>query len=118
MVFSTHAANEIDEYGLFLSPNLCLLSKKETRCDINIQVRWQTPQRSDYCLYKNISLPAIHCWQDSAQANIKVEFTLEENLTLLLVDTRNGKTVYQQLVRLQKQAKKYRRSRRNPWRFY
>ena len=110
--------NVKNEYGLFLSPNLCLLSKAEETCHITIHIRWQTLQSAEYCLHKSPTQPALKCWQSSDRGDHRVEFTLEENLTLYLLNQQDDAIVYRQTVRLQKEAQAYRRSRRNPWRFY
>ncbi len=112
------ASNHENEYGLYLSPNLCLLSTDETSCDINIHVRWQTKVTSDYCLFKANQEQPVHCWSNADIGDIRVEFSIDDNLSLLLVNQLDDQTVYRQTVRLQREVKKYRRSRRNPWRFY
>ncbi|WP_444994995.1 DUF3019 domain-containing protein [Aliikangiella sp. IMCC44359] len=113
-------ANPINknEYGLFLSPNLCLLSKSEPTCEIKLHIHWQTKQLSNYCLHQSNSEPAIKCWDNSNSAEYDISLNLENNLTLYLIDEITDKTIYQQTVRLQRQTTPYRQRRRNPWRFY
>lgn len=112
------ASDHKNEYGLYLSPNLCLLSTDESSCEINIHARWQTKSGGDYCLYKANQSEAVHCWTNSAKGDIYIEFSIDDNLILELKNQTTLEVIYQQTVRLQREVKKYRRSRRNPWRFY
>lgn len=106
------------EHGLYLSPNLCLLSEKETSCQIDIKLRWGTPTAGHYCIHKSPQQTPLECWPEDQQGQLKVSFNLNENLTLYLVNANTDQVIYQQTVRLQKQVKRTRRARRNPWRFY
>ncbi|TQV75118.1 DUF3019 domain-containing protein [Aliikangiella marina] len=112
------ASSPSDEYGLYLSPNLCLMSSEEKTCEINIHVRWQTKSNANYCLYKAHESTPLECWADNNSGTVYVDFSINDNLTLILKEQSTNAIIYQQIVRLQREIKRYRRSRRNPWRFY
>ncbi|MET1255750.1 DUF3019 domain-containing protein [Aliikangiella maris] len=108
----------VNEYGLFLSPNLCLLSQSEADCEIKLHVRWQTSLAADYCLMQSLAEPALKCWENSSKAEDYFELKLTKNATLYLVENPGQTIKYQQIIRLQRQSPPYRTRRKNPWRFY
>ena len=107
-----------NEYGLLLSPNLCLLSQDEKICQMKLKVSWRTPKRGNYCLLESKNRRRLHCWQQKSSEQIEVELTLTGNTDLFFVDQQLGTIIYQQSISLQRQIVRYRQKRRNPWRFY
>ncbi|TQV86899.1 DUF3019 domain-containing protein [Aliikangiella coralliicola] len=112
------AERQINELGLFLSPNLCLLSQKESQCEIKLHVRWQTQSPGHYCIKVSDENQVLQCWKNTKNAQTEVELKLKNNLSVSLIEQESEQKIYQQTVRLQRQVVKYRRKRRNPWQFY
>ncbi len=119
LIFSASALTaEETKYGLFLSPNLCLLSEKQNECEIKIHLKWYTNTPSEYCIHTSPTDKPLRCWSNTNQSEMQLELKLDDNQTLYLVDALSSQVVYQQAIRIQKQTTAYRQKRRNPWRFY
>ena len=107
-----------NEYGLLLSPHLCLLAANEEHCELSLELSWRVAKSANYCLYQALVNKPLHCWQKANQANIKIELLLTDNTDFYLTDEQSKQTIVKASVQLQKQTQRYRRKRRTPWRFY
>ena len=85
---------------------------------MNIQIRWQAPVLSSYCLYAQDKRQPIKCWFDVSAGILNIDYSLERALTLQLRQYDSLELVYQKTITLQRELKKFRKTRRNPWRFY
>lgn len=104
--------------GLYLSPNLCLLSQKEEDCQIKIEARWKTPRKGEYCLMSNTQSTPLFCWDNNSSGRHTFSLKIKSSTIISLVDKQTQTLIYRHKVRLQRQVTRFRKKRRNPWQFY
>jgi len=110
--------DEMTEYGLTLSPEKCLLLNKAKECDIVVNVNWKTKTKGDYCLYNNLSVLPITCWENDQQAKKDFLLSFTKNIHFELRHKKNNNVVFMATLKLYKKTSNLRRKRRNPWSFY
>jgi len=116
--FAIAQSQELGPDGLYLSPNLCLLSKKEVDCQIKIEARWKAQRTGNICLISSTQIEPLHCWTDTTSARHTFSLKIERSIVISLIDKDSHKVIFKQPVRLQRQVTRYRKKRRNPWQFY
>ena len=105
-------------YGLFLSPENCILLETKKECEIKLEVGWQTLVADDYCLYISLDKTPIICWQNESNNTTKIGILLQADLKLELRKQSNHRLIYSSDLKLYKQVSHLRKKRRNPWSFY
>jgi len=105
-------------YGLFLSPEKCLLLEASSNCDILVTISWQLANKENVCLYHHLSTKPLGCWKDEKQATTSIYLKLKKDLEFELRLTDTNKTIFSSPLKIYKKITKLRRKRRNPWSFY
>jgi hypothetical protein len=99
------------------NPERCVALNEGQVCFQNVTLSWQTDQIADYCLFEEGSDDAIHCWQNTNQGQIKIDFesstTKQYNLTLKKL----GKSLASTFVEVTWVYSK-KKKRRTSWRLF
>ncbi len=123
MFIATISPTEADtqdaiDYGLFLSPKNCYSVKKSEECELLVTIDWRTEIKGNYCLYYNLDLVPMHCWQDQQQAQKKFFLIVSKDVNFELRNKDTRKILFKNTVKVYKKVSHLRRKRRNPWSFY
>jgi hypothetical protein len=110
--------NKTSGYGLFLSPESCLLLDKAKQCDMQVNINWKVPKPGSFCLYSHLNEIAIACWKNQTHASKEIMLTLENDVIFELRDQETGQMIFRKPLKLYKKISSLRRKRRNPWSFY
>ncbi len=110
--------NKTSGYGLFLSPESCLLLGKAKQCDIQVSIHWKVSEPGSFCLYNYRSKMTIACWKNQTHASKVIMLTLEKDAIFELRDQKTDQLIFQKSLKLYKKTSNLRRKRRNPWSFY
>lgn len=110
--------NDTPDYGLFLSPESCLLLDKSKQCEVSVNINWKVRQSGNYCLYNNLNDVALNCWENENHAFITILLTMEKDLTFELRQQNNNKILFKTSLKVYRKISNVRRKRRNPWSFY
>ncbi|MGX5173078.1 DUF3019 domain-containing protein [Aliikangiella sp. IMCC44653] len=104
--------------GLYITPNLCLVSHSKKQCELDAEIVWRTQEKGNYCLVETLTGNQLHCWTNQNYAKIRLGLNFNANYQLALSRLKSGQKIYTQTIKLQRQIPHTRKKRRNPWRFY
>ncbi|GHE86427.1 DUF3019 domain-containing protein [Thalassotalea profundi] len=75
--FSVSAFASQPQAILEITPKICIVEKSGDPCSMEINVSWQSPTISNYCLYQEEL--AIKCWKNTRHVNTNIPITLQKN---------------------------------------
>ncbi len=108
---------ELDEFGMLLSPENCFLTKSQQICSIDITASWRLESSSDYCLFVSTQEAPLKCWINQKSGKITAHFKVNESVKFILKAS-DGPFILEKRLTLYRQVKNLRKKRRNPWSFY
>lgn len=104
--------------GLQLTPKLCVLSRKEPRCESQIDIQWILEKPLLLCLFeKEISSP-LRCWQEQHKGQFQYQVNTDHSLTFQLRKQQDDTLLASEIYKVIREQAQYRQRRRKPWNFF
>lgn len=103
---------------LEISPRLCTLAAHDKQCDVIVHARWSAPQNESLCLVL-LGRPRIkRCWDDYASGTYTLQLEFTQDLTFQLRDPSLRNILASEVLRVLREALRYRYRRRQPWNIF
>ena len=103
---------------LELSPRICTLGAKDRQCQTEVHAQWSAPHEESLCLVI-LDRPEIkHCWEHYSQGTYSIVLTFMDDLTFQLRDPALQHILASEVLRVIREALRYRHRRRDPWNIF
>lgn len=97
---------------LQITPSVCLLTRLESKCNIDVSIKWQLRKAVDSCLLEEDK--TVECWVKQKKGDTQVGVSSKKTLRYALAQQPEGPVLGEtELVVLREQNK--RRRRKNAW---
>jgi len=107
-----------DDIHLQLSPRICTLGAHDKQCQTEVHAQWSAPREESLCLVI-LDRPEIkRCWEHYSQGTYSIELTFERDLTFQLRDPGLQDVLASEVLRVIREALRYRHKRREPWNIF
>jgi hypothetical protein len=120
MVKHANAATDVtgDGIRLELSPRICTLATHDKQCETKVRAQWRSPHEESLCL-TIVDRPQVkRCWENYSQGTYSVELTFTDDLTFQLRDPALQHILTSEVLRVIREAIRYRHKRRQPWNIF
>ncbi len=104
--------------SLQLTPKLCVLSRKETLCDSQIDIQWALEQPLLLCLFEKDIPSPLMCWQKQQQGQLQYQVNTDHSLTFQLRKQQDDTLLASEIYKVIREQAQYRQRRRKPWNFF
>ena len=115
---SRTSATSSDERGdirLELSPRICTLTMNDTQCDTVVHATWRAPSNESLCLVI-VGRPDVkRCWEKYSEGTYSIELIFSSDLVFQLKDIDLQQVLASEVLRVIREAIRYRHKRRDPW---
>jgi hypothetical protein len=109
------AGEEHGDIQLELSPRICTLAINATQCETLVRATWRAPSNESLCLVI-VGRPQIkRCWENYSQGSYSIELVFSADLVFQLKDTDLQEVLASEVLRVIREAIRYRHKRREPW---
>lgn len=103
---------------LTIQPSLCILERGETLCRDQVQVRWQSADIYNVCLFEAGINEPLSCWEESRSGQFDSLLEAQDDIHFQLIEMVDRRVIASQAFEVVADAQRYRRRRRNPWSFF
>jgi Protein of unknown function (DUF3019) len=103
---------------LEISPKVCTLTGADKQCETPVHAQWRSPHDESLCLVIVARPDVKHCWEHYAQGTYTIELTFTEDLTFQLRDLSLERVLASEVLRVIREAVRYRHKRRQPWNIF
>ena len=107
-----------DDIHLELSPRICTLASRDKQCQTEVHAQWSAPHEESLCLVIVDRPDVKHCWEHYAQGTYSLELTFVDDLTFQLRDPGLQNVLASEVLRVIREALRYRHKRREPWNIF
>jgi hypothetical protein len=115
------AAASADARGdirLELSPRICTLSMNDSQCDTVVRATWRAPGDESLCLVI-VGRPDVkRCWEKYSEGSYSIELVFSTDLIFQLKDADLQQVLTSEVLRVIREAIRYRHKRREPWNIF
>jgi hypothetical protein len=115
-----HAAASVPEtqsgtIQLQLSPRICSLSANDKQCQTEVHASWRSQNLESLCLIVLEKPEVKRCWERYAEGTYSMELVFADDLTFQLRDPEMRQVFSSEVLRVIREAIRYRHKRREPW---
>ena len=103
---------------LQISPRICTLTGKDTQCETPVHAQWRSSREESLCLVIVARPDVKHCWEHYAEGVYTIQLTFAEDLTFQLRDVSLEHVLASEVLRVIREAIRYRHKRRQPWNIF
>jgi len=115
---SAASSDERDDIRLELNPRICTLTMKDTQCDTVVHATWRSPRDESLCLVI-IGRPDVkRCWEKYSNGSYSIELIFSTDLVFQLKDLDLQQVLASEVLRVIREAIRYRHKRRDPWNIF
>lgn len=107
-----------DNIHLELSPRICTLGARDKQCQTEVHAQWSSPHEESLCLIILDRPDVKHCWEHYAQGTYSINLTFVDDLTFQLRDAASQGVLASEVLRVIREALRYRHRRREPWNIF
>ena len=107
-----------DDIHLELSPRICTLASRDKQCKTEVHAQWSAPHEESLCLVIVDRPDVKHCWEHYAQGTYSLELTFVDDQTFQLRDPGLQNVLASEVLRVIREALRYRHKRREPWNIF
>jgi hypothetical protein len=109
------AAVAADGIQLQVSPRICTLSADDKQCQTQVLASWRSQTPESLCLIV-LEKPEIkRCWERFSEGTYSMELVFSDDLTFQLRDPEMKQVLSSEVLRVIREAIRYRHKRREPW---
>jgi hypothetical protein len=109
------ATTPTDAIQLQLSPRICTLSANDRECQTQVLASWHSPTPESLCLIVLEKPEVKRCWERYSEGTYSMELVFADDLTFQLRDPDMRKVLSSEVLRVIREAVRYRHKRREPW---
>jgi hypothetical protein len=109
------SGDERDDIRLELRPRICTLATNDTQCDTVVRATWRSPRDESLCLVIVGRADVKRCWEKYAEGSYSIELTFSTDLVFELKDLDMQQVLASEVLRVIREAIRYRHKRREPW---
>jgi hypothetical protein len=103
---------------LELSPRVCTLALNDKQCDTLVRASWRSSHDESLCLVI-VDRPEVkRCWEKFAAGTYSLELVFSEDLIFQLEDLDLQQVLTSEVLRVIREAIRYRHRRRQPWNIF
>lgn len=103
---------------LELSPRVCTLASNDKQCDTLVHASWRSSHDESLCLVI-VDRPEVkRCWEKYAEGTYSLELVFTEDLIFQLKDLGLEHVLASDVLRVIREAIRYRHKRRQPWNIF
>lgn len=106
------------EIRLELSPRICTLSINDKQCQTLVRASWHSPRDESLCLVIVERPDVKHCWEKYSEGTYSIELLFADDLEFQLKDVALQRVVASEVLRVIREAIRYRHKRRQPWNIF
>jgi hypothetical protein len=118
----SQAAGTVDANGedirLTLSPRVCTLALNDKQCETQVHASWQAAHEESLCLIILERPNMKRCWEHFSQGTYSIELVFAEDVVFQLRDLDLQRVRASEVLRVIREAIRYRRRRREPWNIF
>jgi Protein of unknown function (DUF3019) len=103
---------------LEISPRICTLTGKDKQCVTAVHAQWRSPREESLCLVIVARPDVKRCWEHYAEGTYTIELTFAQDLTFQLRDVSLEHVLASEVLRVIREAIRYRHKRRQPWNIF
>lgn len=107
-----------EDIHLELSPRICTLGARDKQCQTEVHAQWSSPREESLCLVILDRPQVKHCWEHYSQGTYSLELTFVDDLTVQLRDPGLQNVLASEVLRVIREALRYRHKRREPWNIF
>jgi len=113
---ATEPADE--DIKLEISPRICVLKKGDRQCEIPVHAQWRSAHEESLCLVILTRPDVKRCWENYTAGTYTIGLTFADDLTFQLRDVSLDHVVASEVLRVIREALRYRHKRRQPWNIF
>ena len=107
-----------DDIHLELSPRICTLPMNDAQCDTVVRATWRSPSDESLCLII-VGRPDVkRCWEKYSEGSYSIELIFSTDLVFQLKDLDLQQVLASEVLRVIREAIRYRHKRREPWNIF
>jgi hypothetical protein len=103
---------------LELSPRVCTLAPNDTQCATRVQASWQSSRDESLCLVIADRPDVKRCWEHYSAGIYSIELVFTQDLLFQLKDLGMHEVLASEVLRVIREAIRYRHRRREPWNIF
>ncbi len=103
---------------LELRPRICTLSAGDRECDTEVQASWRAAHNESLCLVIQGRPEVKRCWENYSEGTYTLALTFTEDLVFQLKDLDLQNVLASEVLRVVREALRYRHKRRQPWNIF
>ena len=107
-----------DGIQLELRPRICTLSADAKLCRTLVHSSWRSARAESLCLVVLERPEVKRCWENYMQGTYSIELEFAEDLTFQLRDPELRQILSSEILRVIREAIRYRHKRREPWNIF
>lgn len=112
------AGDERNDIRLELSPRICTLTLKDTQCDTVVRATWRSPRDESLCLVIVDRTDVKRCWEKYSEGTYSIELIFSADVVFQLKDLDLKQVLASEVLRVIREAIRYRHKRREPWNIF
>lgn len=116
--FAAAAAPSDADIHLELSPRICTLASHDKQCKTEVHAQWSAPREESLCLVIVDRPDVKRCWEHFSQGTYSIDLTFVDDLTVELRDPGLQNVLASEVLRVIREALRYRHKRREPWNIF
>jgi hypothetical protein len=103
---------------LQISPRICTLTGGDKQCETPVHAQWRSSHEESLCLVIVARPDVKRCWEHYAEGTYTIQLTFTEDLTFQLRDVSLDHVLASEVLRVIREALRYRHKRRQPWNIF
>jgi Protein of unknown function (DUF3019) len=103
---------------LQISPRICTLTGRDKQCETPVHAQWRSSQDESLCLVIVARPDVKRCWEHYSEGTYTIQLTFAEDLTFQLRDVSLEHVLASEVLRVIREALRYRHKRRQPWNIF
>ena len=103
---------------LEISPRICTLTGTDKQCETAVHAQWRSAREESLCLVIVARPDVKRCWEHYSQGTYTLQLTFSEDLTFQLRDVSLDRVLASEVLRVIREAIRYRHKRRQPWNIF
>ena len=104
-----------DVVRLELNPKICTLSSNDKQCQADVRASWRSSRLESLCLIILERPEVKHCWENYSEGVYSIALVFAGDLTFQLRDMELRRVLSSEVLRIIREAIRYRHKRREPW---
>jgi hypothetical protein len=101
-----------------LSPRVCTLALNDKQCETQVHAAWQAAHDESLCLVILERPNVKRCWEHYSQGTYDIQLIFTEDVVFQLKDLDLQRVMASEVLRVIREAIRYRHRRREPWNIF